>query len=57
MPNITRKYQLKVIGDKEEIDRVYKYIREGTEAQNKALNEAMSALYAANLLDMSKDDK
>ena len=57
MPKITRKYQLKVIGDKEEIDRVYKYIREGTEAQNKALNEAMSALYAANLLDMSKDDK
>lgn len=54
---IARKIQLLPVGDKEETSRVYKYLREGMKAQNKALNEAMSALYAATLLDMSKDDK
>ena len=57
MPHITRKYQLKIIGDNDEVNRVYKYLREGTEAQNKAMNEAISALYASKLLDMSKDDR
>ena len=56
MPTITRKYQLKVVGDKEETDRVYTYLRNGIEAQNKALNEAISALYAAKILEMSTDD-
>lgn len=57
MPTITRKYQLKVVGDKEEVDRVYKYLRDGIEAQNKALNEAISAMYVAKMLEMSTDDK
>lgn len=57
MPTITRKYQLKVVGDKEEVDRVYKYLRDGIESQNRALNEAISALYVAKMLEMSSDDR
>lgn len=44
---ITRKIQLYPVGDKEEIDRVYKYIRDGMYNQNKAYNILISNLYAA----------
>lgn len=44
---ITRKIQLYPVGDREEIDRVYKYIREGMYSQNKAYNILISNLYAA----------
>ena len=46
-----------VNADKEERNRVYKYLRDGMEAQNKALNEYMSALYIAAVADISKDDR
>lgn len=54
---IVRKYELKVIGDKEEVNRVYSYIREGMKNQNLARNEYISALYYAELVGSTKDDK
>ena len=54
---ITRKIQLFPVGDKDEINRVYKYIREGIKSQNKAMNQYMSALYSTMLIDISKDDR
>ena len=57
MNTMTRKLVLRVVGDKEERDRVYKYLRDGMEAQNRALNEYMSALYIAAVADISKDDR
>lgn len=44
---VTRKIQLIVDGDKEEINRVYKYIRDGMYAQNRAYNILISAIYTA----------
>ena len=41
---ITRKIQLYPVGDKEEVDRVYKYIRDGMYAQYQALNLLMGQL-------------
>ena len=57
MPNLTRKYELQVVGDKEEINRVYTWLRQGIEAQNKAMNEYMSHLFMAKSCEMSLDDR
>lgn len=54
---ITRKIQLFPVGDKEEIDRVYKYLRDGIFNQNKAMNQYMSALYMSEIEDISKEDR
>lgn len=54
---LTRKIQLYPVGDKEEVDRVYTYIREGMKSQNAAMNQYMSALYIAMQEDISKDDR
>lgn len=54
---LTRKIQLFPVGDKEEIDRAYKYLRDGIFNQNKAMNQYMSALYMATIEDISKDDR
>ena len=54
---LTRKIQLFPVGDKEEIDRVYKYLRDGIFNQNKAMNQYMSALYVAEMENISKDDR
>lgn len=54
---LTRKIQLFPVGDKEEIDRVYKYLRDGIFNQNKAMNQYISALYVATIQDISKDDR
>ena len=54
---ITRKVQIYPVGDKKEIDRVYKYIRDGMYNQNKAMNQYMSALYMSAMMDVSKDDR
>ena len=43
---IVRKIKLFPVGDSEEINRVYTYIRDGMKAQNLAMNQMMSALYA-----------
>lgn len=55
--NICRKYTLQVVGDKEEKDRVYKYLRDGIYNQNLAMNQYMSALYMAEVEGLSKEDK
>ena len=44
---ITRKIQLIPVGDKEEINRVYNYLRDGMYNQNKAYNILISSIYAA----------
>ena len=54
---ITRKIQIIPVGDKEEVSRVYVYLREGIKNQNLAMNQYMSALYTAYMLDASKDDR
>lgn len=54
---LTRKIQLIPIGDKEEINRVYKYLRDGIYNQNRAMNEYISALYVGAIQDFSKDDR
>ena len=54
---IVRKVKLFPMGDKEEINRVYTYLREGIESQNRAMNQYMSALYMEMMQDMSKEDR
>lgn len=54
---LTRKIQLIPVGDKEEINRVYKYLRDGIYNQNRAMNEYISALYVGAIQDFSKDDR
>lgn len=54
---ITRKIKLYPVGDKEEVNRVYKFIRDGQYAQWKASNQYMSALYVAAINDISKEDR
>lgn len=44
---ITRKIQLLVDGNKEEMNRVYKYIRDGMYAQNRAYNILISNIFSA----------
>lgn len=53
---ITRKITLYPQGDKAEIDRAYKYIRNGMEVQSLMMNQCMSAMYAARLNGVSKDE-
>jgi len=57
MSVLTRKVQLIPVGDKEERDRVYKYLRDGIEAQNRAMNLYMSGLYFAAINEASKEDR
>lgn len=54
---LTRKIQLFPVGGKEEIDRVYKYLRDGIFNQNKAMNQYMSALYISAIAEASKEDR
>lgn len=54
---LTRKIQLVPVGDKEEVDRVYKYLRDGIFNQNKAMNQYMSTLYASTMQEISKEDR
>ena len=54
---LTRKIQLYPVGDKEEVNRVYQYIRDGMFNQNKAMNQYMTALYVSTIQDISKEDR
>lgn len=54
---LTRKIQLLIVGNNDEVNRVYNYIREGIISQNKAMNQYMSALYLAELDKVSKEDR
>lgn len=53
---LTRKIQIIPVGDKEEIDRVYKYIRDGMYNQNKAYNILISNVYSAIYSGRSKEE-
>ena len=57
MSILTRKIKLEIIGDKEEKDRVWEQLRKGIEAQSKAMNQYMSALYISMISEMSKEDR
>lgn len=54
---ITRKIALYPVGDRQEVDRVYEYIRNGMKSQNLAMNQYMSALYVSNMMDAAKEDR
>lgn len=54
---LTRKIQLVPVGDKEEVNRVYSYLRDGIFNQNKAMNQYLSALYTATIQEASKKDR
>lgn len=54
---LTRKIQLVPVGDKEEVNRVYSYLRDGIFNQNKAMNQYLSALYTATMQEASKKDR
>lgn len=53
---LTRKIQIIPVGDKKEIDRVYKYIRDGMYNQNKAYNILISNVYSAIYSGRSKEE-
>ncbi len=52
---ITRKITLYPQGDKNEVNRIYNYIRNGMEVQSLMMNQYMSALYNAKLNKWDKD--
>ena len=54
---ITRKVKLFPVGNKEEVNRVYKYLRDGIESQNKAMNQYMTALYVAMIQEASSEER
>lgn len=54
---LTRKIQLFPVGDKDEVNRAYKYLRDGIVNQNKAMNQYMSALYISTIEEISKEDR
>lgn len=54
---LTRKIQLIPVGDKEEINRVYSYLRDGIFNQNRAMNQYITALYTATMQEVSKEDR
>lgn len=54
---ITRKIQLFPVGDKDEVNRVYKYLHDGMFNQNKAMNQYISALYVSTIQGISADDR
>lgn len=56
MSIITRKITLYPQGDKQEVDRVYKYIRNGMEVQSLMMNQCISAMYYAKINGFSKDE-
>lgn len=54
---ITRKIRLIPIGEKEEINKAYSYLRDGIKAQNSGMNECITALYSTNLMGATKEDR
>lgn len=53
---VTRKINLFPVGDKEEVNRVYKYLRDGMEVQSYMMNMCISAMYHAKLNKATKED-
>ena len=57
MPTLTRQIKLQIVGDKEEKDRVWKQLREGIEAQSRAMNKYMSGLYVTMMSDAGEEER
>ena len=53
---MTRKIQVIPVGDKEDIDRAYKYIRDARYVQNRAYNLLISTVYAAIISRKSNEE-
>ncbi len=51
-----RKITLMPMGDKAEIERVYRYIRNGQEVQSLMMNKCMGAMYVARLNNIGKEE-
>lgn len=54
---VSKKIQLIVEGDKDEVNRVYQYIRQGMYVQNTAYNYAMSALLSSYRLNQTNEER
>lgn len=54
---LSRKIKLMVVGDKEEKNRVYSYIRDGAYNQNRAANQYISDLFIETIKQVSVDDR
>lgn len=54
---LTRKVRLQVVGDKEEVNRVYDHLRTAIKTQNEAMNQCITALYVAQIMGMENEDK
>ena len=52
---ITRKITLRPQGDKEEVNRVYKYIENGMEVQSLMMNQCISAMYSMRIRKVDND--
>lgn len=53
---LVRKFQIFPVGDKDEINRVYQYIRDCQYVQNKAYNILISNVYSAIITGKSKEE-
>ena len=53
---ITRKIKLYPVGDKDEVDRVYQYLRDGIYNQNKAFNILLSHVYTSIVTGKTVDE-
>ena len=53
----TRKIKLFPVGDKEEIDRVYKYLRDGMKSQTIAMSDYYNTLYVLTKMEITEEDR
>lgn len=54
---INKKIQLYICGDKDEVNRGYKYLKNGIYHQSRAMNLYISDLFLAKAMEMSKEDR
>lgn len=54
---ISKKIQLYICGDKDEVNRGYKYLKDGIYNQSRAMNLYISDLYLSKAMEMSKEDR
>lgn len=54
---IARRIKISPVGNKEEVNRVYKYLRDSINAQNRQMNLEMSNLYVTNMLEATEEDR
>ena len=54
---ITRKIQIVPVGNKDELNRVYSYLRDGMKSQNMAMNQYMSSLVYQMIQEADDEDR